>query len=106
MTIKFNRYHIIDTDTKIKARALYSSGGRIDGRRSVTVYAKDYDRNLGKIFGNLYKNETDIFTDYFDAGHVTFFEDSPFYLDALKQVKAPFFYGDQKKNIELSGARD
>jgi hypothetical protein len=89
MTIKFNKYHIIDTDTKVKARAKYIACGRIDGRRSVRVYARDYDDNLGKIFGNLYKNETDILTDYFEKGHVTFFEDSPFYLDALKQVKTP-----------------
>lgn len=48
--IKFNKHNVTDTETKIKARVLYSLDNRIDGRKCVTIYAKDYDRSLGKIF--------------------------------------------------------
>ena len=54
--IKFNKHNVTDTETKIKARVLYSLDNRIDGRKCVTIYAKDYDRSLGKIF-NEYEND-------------------------------------------------
>ena len=76
--IKFNKHNVTDTETKIKARVLYSLDNRIDWRKCVTIYAKDYDRSLGKIF-NEYENDTDTMTDYFDAGRVILFEDHPLY---------------------------
>ena len=83
--IKFNRYHV--TNGEIKARVFYSIGNRIDGRNAVTLYAKDYDRRLGKIFKDCYINDTDLMTDYFDQGHVTLFEDHPLYLKALEKAE-------------------
>lgn len=84
--IKFNKYHVIDTDTKVKAKVFYSLDNRIDGRNCVTLYAKDYTRNLGKIFAE-YKNDTDTMTDYFDQGSVTLFEDHPLYKIARQSVE-------------------
>lgn len=86
MTIKFRKYFV--TNGTIKARISYSIGNRIDGRNCVTLYAKDWTRELGKIFTSDYTNDTDSRTDYFDQGHVNLFEDSPFYLEAKKVAES------------------
>lgn len=86
--IKFNKYHVIDTETKTKARIFYSLGKRTDGRHCVTLYSKDYDRNLGKLFPEAYSNNTDIMTDYFDQGRVDLFEDHPLYGEARIRAEA------------------
>ena len=85
--IKFNKHNVTDTETKIKARVLYSLDNRIDGRKCVTIYAKDYDRSLGKNF-NEYENDTDTMTDYFDAGRVILFEDHPLYKQARERAES------------------
>lgn len=84
--IKFNKYHV--TNGEIKARVFYSISNRADKRECVTIYARDYDRSLGKIFKEEYKNETDLMTDYFDEGHVTLFKDHPLYASALESAVA------------------
>lgn len=84
--IKFNKYNVTDTNTKVKAKVLYSLDNRVDGRKCVTIYAKDYTRNLGELFDN-YTNETDTMTDYFDQGHIDLFEDSPYYVEARKRAE-------------------
>lgn len=85
--IKFNKHNVIDTETKIKARVLYSLDNRIDGRKCVTIYAKDYDRSLGKIF-NEYENDTDTMTDYFDKGRIVLFEDHILYAKARERAES------------------
>ena len=85
--IKFNKHNVTDTETKIKARVLYSLDNRVDGRKCVTIYAKDYDRSLGKIF-NEYENDTDTMTDYFDAGRVVLFEDHILYAKARERAES------------------
>lgn len=85
--IKFNKYNVTDTETKVKARVHYSVDNRIDGRKCVTIYAKDSDRKLGEIFAE-YRNETDTQTDYFDKGHVDLFEDHPLYEAARARAEA------------------
>lgn len=81
-TIKFRQYYI--TDGVTKARVSYMISGRTDGRECVTIYDKDWSRDLGKIFKESYINDTDSMTDYFDQGHVCLFADSPFYTEALR----------------------
>ncbi len=83
--IKINKYNV--TNGKVKARVHYSVGGRIDGRECVTIYAKDFDRSLGKIFNDEYKNETNSQEDYFDKGKVVIFKDHPLYLSACIQAE-------------------
>jgi cell fate regulator YaaT (PSP1 superfamily) len=85
--IKFNKHNVTDTETKTKARVLYSLDNRVDGRKCVTIYAKDYDRSLGKIF-NEYENDTDTMTDYFDEGRVILFEDHPLYKQARERAES------------------
>ena len=82
--IKFNKFNVTNGDTK--SRIFYSLDNRVDGRKCVTLYAKDYDRSLGKLFSD-YQNETDSMTDYFDAGKVVFFEDHPLYAEARKRAQ-------------------
>jgi hypothetical protein len=85
--IKFNKYNVVDTETKVKARVMYSLDNRVDGRECVTIYAKDYDRALGEVFAEGYVNETDDMTDYFDQGKVVLFADHPLYEAARKKVE-------------------
>jgi hypothetical protein len=84
--IKFNKHNVTDTETKIKARVLYSLDNRIDGRKCVTIYAKAYDRNLGKIFKE-YENETNTLEDYFDCGKVVLFGCHPLYAVARERAE-------------------
>lgn len=83
--IKFNTYNV--TDGQAKARISYSLDNRIDGRRCVTLYSKDYSSALGQIFQNGYENNTDAMTDYFEKGRVVLFEDSPLYAAARAKAE-------------------
>ena len=83
--IKFNKHHVASNG--VRARVFYSLDNRADGRKCVTLYAKDYDRSLGKIFQDEYKNDSDSMTDYFDKGRVRLFEDHPLYLVARARAE-------------------
>ena len=87
--MKFNKYNV--TSNGLKARVRYSLDNRIDGRKCVTIYAKDYCGTLGQIFANEYKNESDILTDYFDKGKVCLFEDHSLYAAARKRAEMLVF---------------
>ena len=80
--IKFNIHNVVDTETKVKARVHYSYGNRTDGREAVTIYARDYGRDLHKLFENA-KNESDSMTDYFETSRVVIFADDPLFPAAL-----------------------
>ena len=82
--MKFNKHHVTDGETK--ARCFYSLDNRVDGRKCVTIYAKDFRGGLGRMFDDEYRNETDSQTDYFDKGKVVLFEDHPQYEVARKRV--------------------
>ena len=84
--IKFNKFAVVDTEKKLKARVHYSLDNRTDERKCVTIYAKDYNGPLGKIIPDAYKNETDSQTDYFEKGRVSLFEDHPLYETARRQI--------------------
>lgn len=87
MAIKFQKFRIVDDVTKVSARVFYSLDNRVDERKCVTIYAKDYDRKLGQIFSD-YQNDTDTMTDYFDQGKVVLFEDHKLYDQARSYVKS------------------
>ncbi len=82
--MKFKKYFV--SNGKTKARVRYSLDNRIDGRKCVTIYAKDWDRALGDIFSE-YVNHTDSQSDYFDQGKVCIFEDNVFYKEARDSVE-------------------
>ncbi len=83
--IKFNKFHV--TNGTIKARVFYSLDNRIDGRKCVTLYGRDYDRALGQIIPDVYENQTDLMTDYFDQGTVRLFEGHPLYAAARARAE-------------------
>ena len=85
MTIKFNKYHVTDGTTK--ARVSYSLDNRIDRRKVVTLYAKDYNHSLGAIFTAEAENDTDSMTDYFETDTVRLFENHPLYSIARNSAK-------------------
>ena len=76
------------TDGQIKARVWYSRATLINGRDCVTIYAKDYTRELGAIFAQdpNYQNDTDIMTDYFDKGRVRIYADNPLWEQACARA--------------------
>lgn len=75
--IKMMKHYV--TDGQQKARVWYSHGTLVDGRECVTLYAKDYTRELGRIFADGYENDTDTITDYFDKGRVRIFPTDPLF---------------------------
>lgn len=84
--IKFNKYHV--TDGTLTARVHYCLDNRTDGRKCITLYAKDYTGTLGWLFSEDYKNGTDIQTDYFDKGKAVLFESNPLYAAARARVES------------------
>jgi hypothetical protein len=84
--IKFQRHYV--TNGTDKARVWYSLDNRTDGRKCVTLYAKDYSGILGKIFADEYKNETDLCADYFEKGRAVLFSDHPLYAVARARAEA------------------
>ena len=83
--VKFMKFYV--TNGHEKARVFYSLDNRRDGRQCVTLYAKDYDRKLGLILADAYKNDTDIMTDYFDHGRAVLFTDHPLYAAARARAE-------------------
>ena len=75
--VRFMKYYV--TDGIVKVRVSYSLDNRIDGRKCVTLYCRDYGNGLSRMFGDSYINDTDMATDYFDKGRVVLFEDHRFY---------------------------
>lgn len=74
--IKFMKFYVTDGETKVKV--WYSMDNRSDAP-CITIYEDSYGRDLGKFFPDLYINNTDIQTDYFDKGHVTLRPGHPLY---------------------------
>lgn len=85
--IKFNKYCVVNTKTGAKARVFYSLDDRVDGRPCVTLCAKDYQGQLGAVFADEFKNETDSTTDYFESGRVDLFQPHPLYAAARAFVE-------------------
>jgi len=86
MPVKFNKYHVVDTVSKIKARCFYSVDNRADGRKCVTIYARDYTGTLGRIIPSACTNNSDSMTDYFETDTVRLFEDHPLYTAARQRA--------------------
>lgn len=85
MAIKFNQHHVTDGTTK--ARVFYSLDNRTDGRKVVTMYAREYGPGLGKMFAGHVENNSDLMTDYIESDTVRLFEDHPLYAQARARVE-------------------
>ena len=83
--VKFNKYHVTDGETKVLCS--YSLDNRTDRRECVTIYAKDYNSGLGRLFFEEYVNNTDSQTDYFEQGKAVLFADHPLYAEARARVE-------------------
>lgn len=89
-TIKFQQFAVVNTVSKVKARVWYSLDKRSNGTKSVTIYHRDYGRQLGEVFADVdcaYQNDTDTQTDYFDKGRVELFEGHPLYAAARERAE-------------------
>jgi len=84
--IKFQKHYV--TNGTDKARVYYSLDNRTDGRKCVTLYAKDYSSALCDIIPAGYENNTELMVDYFDKGRVRLFECSPHYAAARLRAEA------------------
>lgn len=73
--IKFQKFYVQDTETGKKVKVYYSLSNH---RGGVTIYAKEYGHELGKILPNV-TNDTDTMTDYFCKSQVTFQEGDEHY---------------------------
>lgn len=83
--IKFNKYYV--TNGTVRARVHYSLDNRTDGRKCVTMYAKDYSGKLGVVLADAYKNDSDSQTDYFETGKAVLFEGHPLYIAARTRAE-------------------
>lgn len=82
MNIKFKQYYV--ANELFKAKVSYSLDNRIDKRKCVTIYARDWCRSLRHVFHDGYINDTDLMSDYFDQGRVVLFEGDEHYVEARK----------------------
>jgi alkyl hydroperoxide reductase subunit AhpC len=90
MTIKFQKYAVVNALTGAKARVRYYINERT-GIKIVEINDKDYGRDLARVFEGIecaYRNETDTMTDYFCKGEVQIHPHHPLYADALKRAEA------------------
>lgn len=84
------------------AKVWYSLDNRTDGRKCVTIYAKEYGegRRLGYILPDTYENNTDSMVDYFEKGMCRVFEDSPYYKDARARAELNQEIKSQKRLLK------
>jgi hypothetical protein len=82
--IKFNKHNV--TNGAYKARASYHLDNRTDGRKCVTIYAKDYGAALAHVLGDV-ENNTDSQADYFETSTARIFENNPLYLAARARAE-------------------
>lgn len=81
--ISLKKYYVTDGITK--SRVTYSASIDIYGNECVFIRAKDWDRSLGKIFKEEYKNNTDSRDDYFEQGRVKLIKSHQLYSLAMNR---------------------
>lgn len=102
--IRFLKFKVVNDKLKTSAKVHYSLDNRTDGRKCVTIYAKEYGHQLSKVFvDDAVINDTDTMTDYFCKDTIRLFEDHPLYAVARKHVNE--MNGDfegEPKQIEVT----
>jgi hypothetical protein len=85
MKVAFHKYYV--TNGEVKAKVRYSPNiSAFNGKNIISIYAKDYERNLSKILPNV-RNDSDIMTDYFETDSCTIYEDTPEYTELLPKLR-------------------
>jgi hypothetical protein len=85
--VKFQKHYV--TNGTVKARVHYSAFRMTTtGQDCVTLYAKDHaaGSNLAAILGDVYENNTDTMTDYFETGRCRILAGHPLYAAALARA--------------------
>lgn len=82
--IRFMKHYV--TDGTVKARVWYSKNFNAQMEPIVTLYAKDYSRELDQIFPDMFENDTDSMTDYFQKSRVRIPASHPLYAEAMKRA--------------------
>jgi hypothetical protein len=86
--VRFLKFKVTNDAAGASAKVSYSLDNRTDGRKCVTIYAKEYGRELSKVFvDEPVQNDTDTMTDYFCKDTVRLFEDHPMYAEARACVE-------------------
>lgn len=84
MNIKFYKHFVKNLDTGAKARCFYSACTQTNGDEVVSIYAKQYTDNLGKVFpAEMVDNRSNSYTDYFEKDSVTIKKGDMLYEAAL-----------------------
>lgn len=83
--VTFHKYFV--TNGQDKARVHYSPNIMAKGgAKCITLYEKDYERNLQKILPNV-RNDSDSMTDYFEENRWTVLEGSAEYNELLPKLQ-------------------
>jgi hypothetical protein len=88
--VRFMRHYVTNGVTKARvhyfAHEAYGRNGELGA--VVVLYAQDYRDSLYEMFGDIYQNNTEIQSDYFEKGHVVLNAAHPLYPAALTAAKA------------------
>lgn len=87
----FRKHYIQNADSKKKCRIWYSLDNRIDGRKCVTIYAKDCLEKMKGIID--YENDSDLMTDYFEKDSAVLFENHIQYKEARLMAEQMAYNG-------------
>lgn len=85
MSIRFMKHFVDNGPRTITAKVYYSHSILINGKEAITLYSKDYDGNLRKVFPGRYANDSDMMTDYFEKDRVRIYKDAPLFDEALER---------------------
>ena len=84
MSIEFKKHFVKNTENGTKCRVYYSHCTLINGRKAVTLYAKDYSDKLFPVMGDSVENDSDMMTDYHERDRCRIYEGDALYESALK----------------------
>jgi hypothetical protein len=87
MTIKFQKYYVTDGVIKVNVRYSLDNMGP-HGSKCVAIFAKEYGDDLGQVFPDEYKNDSDHMSDYCVHGRVILYENHQLYAAARARVES------------------
>lgn len=85
--ITFHKHYVTNGTDKARVRySYYGITSPYEPKKSITMYEKDYERNLGKVFTNV-ENDSDSMTDYFEENRVRVYEGEPQFDELLNKLR-------------------
>lgn len=92
--IKFQKHHLV-VDGKKHPVSYWAD----DTRKVVTIYDREYGSALFHVFPDLYRNESDSQTDYFEHGRVVIPEGHEYYAPAKERCDANAYIWKAKRAV-------